>query len=135
MKHIMVNGAYDILHIGHINLINYAKSLGDYLLVALDTDERIAYNKGKDRPVNNLKTRMTIIRNLKAVDEVQCFGSDAELINLFKTFKPDVRVIGSDWQDKIIVGSEYSGEIIFYERKDENSTTKTLENYVNRRRM
>jgi len=135
MKYIMVNGAYDILHVGHIDLINYAKSLGDYLLVALDTDERIAYNKGKDRPVNNLKTRMTIIRNLKAVDEVQCFGSDEELINLFKVFKPDMRVIGSDWQGKIIVGSEYSGEIIFYERKDENSTTKTLENYVNRRRM
>ena len=109
--------------------------LGNYLLVALDTDERILYNKGKDRPVNNLKTRMTIIKNLKAVDEVQCFGSDQELINIFKVFKPDMRVIGSDWQGKIIVGSEYSGEIIFYERKDENSTTRTLENYVNRRRM
>jgi len=135
MSKIIINGGYDILHIGHINLINYAKSLGNYLLVALDTDERISYNKGKDRPVNNLKTRMTIIKNLKAVDEVQCFGSDQELINIFKVFKPDMRVIGSDWQGKIIVGSEYSGEIIFYERKDKNSTTRTLENYVNRRRM
>mgnify|MGYP003648604848 CR=1 FL=1 len=135
MKYIMVNGAYDILHVGHIDLINYAKSLGDYLLVALDTDERIAYNKGKDRPVNDLYTRMMIMKNIRSVDEVRSFNSDRELIDIFKDYRPDKRVIGSDWQGKTIVGREYSGEIIFYERKDENSTTKTLENYVNRRRM
>lgn len=133
MKRIVINGAYDMLHIGHIDLINYAKSLGDYLLVALDTDERIAYNKGKDRPVNDLYTRMAIMKNIRSVDEVRSFNSDRELIDIFKDYRPDKRVIGSDWQSKIIVGREYSGEIIFYERKDEKSTTRTLEDYVNRR--
>ena len=131
----MTNGAYDILHPGHIALLNYAKSLGDYLMVAIDTDSRISEAKGPDRPVNNLQTRKCILENLKAVDEVRVFTNDEELITIIKEYKPDVRVIGSDWKNGKIVGEEFCKSIEFFDRVNDESTTNTLENYINRRRM
>jgi len=133
MKYIMANGAYDVLHTGHIELLNYAKSLGDYLLVALDTDERISQAKGYDRPVNNAYVRSTIISNLKAVDEVRFFGSDEELIDIIKSYNPDVRVIGSDWKGKEVIGEKWCKEIAYFDRVSDESTTKTLEEYIERR--
>ena len=133
MKYIMANGAYDVLHTGHIELLNYAKSLGDYRLVALDTDDRISEAKGYDRPVNNACVRSTIISNLKAVDEVRFFGSDEELIAIIKSYNPDVRVIGSDWKCKEVVGEKWCKEIAYFDRVSDESTTKTLEEYIERR--
>jgi rfaE bifunctional protein nucleotidyltransferase chain/domain len=135
MRYIMANGAFDILHPGHIELLNYAKSLGDYLLVALDTDLRIAEAKGADRPVNNQNTRSIIMENLKAVDEVRLFTSDEELIKIIKEYQPDLRVIGSDWKNGVIVGKEYCRQVEFFDRVNDESTTKTLENYISRRWM
>jgi len=135
MKKILVNGAFDILHTGHIDLLNFAKNLGDYLLVAIDTDERIREHKGNERPVNSIKTREKILINLKSVDEVVAFGSDEELIAIFKEHNPDIRIIGSDWKNKTIVGKEYCKQIIFFERENDESTTKTLDGYVARRRL
>ena len=70
------------------------------------------------------------METLKPVDEVVLFGSDEELINIMK--KADVRVIGSDWKDKAIVGKEYC-KLLFYDRINDESTTNTIENYINRR--
>lgn len=135
MKKILANGAFDILHTGHIDLLNYSKSLGDYLLVAIDTDERIRQAKGNDRPVNSLHVREKILINIKAVDEVVSFGSDEELIEIIRNYNPDIRVIGSDWRDKPIVGQIYCRQINFFERINNESTTKTLEDYVARRKL
>lgn len=135
MKYIMANGTYDILHPGHIALLNYAKSLGDYLMVAIDADSRISKAKGPDRPVNNLQTRKCILENLKAVDEVRVFTNDEELGTIIKEYNPDVRVIGSDWKNGKIVGEEFCKTIEFFDRVNNESTTNTLENYINRRRL
>lgn len=133
MKKIFINGSFDLIHTGHLDLINYARCLGDYLHVALDTDERIKSLKGNDRPVNNEKTRVAIMANFKAVNEVSVFGSDEDLINIIKNYQPDIMVKGSDWRGKTIIGSEYCKEIVFFERINDESTTKTIENFVNRR--
>jgi D-beta-D-heptose 7-phosphate kinase/D-beta-D-heptose 1-phosphate adenosyltransferase len=135
MKYILANGTFDVLHTGHIALLNYAKSLGDYLLVALDTDERIQDAKGYDRPVNNEHIRGTIMQNLKAVDEVTFFGSDEELIDIIKNYSPDIRVIGSDWKGKTVVGEEFCKEIVYFDRVNDESTTKTLDQYAERRSL
>ena len=130
MTKVLVNGAFDILHSGHINLLKYAKYIGDYLIVALDTDQRIKQAKGNDRPINNQRIRKMIMETLKPVDEVLLFGTDEELINIMK--KANIRVIGSDWKDKEIVGKEHC-KLLFYDRVNDESTTSTIENYINRR--
>ena len=134
-KRIFVNGSFDLIHLGHLDLLKYAASLGDYLLVAIDTDERIRYNKGNDRPVNNLTTRKAIMESLRFVDEVKVFGTDQELIDTIKNFAPHVMVKGSDWRGKRVIGEEYCEEVDFYERVNDESTTKTLEDFISRRQL
>lgn len=133
MKKVFVNGSFDVLHTGHLDLLNTAKSYGDYLLVAIDSDTRISGKKGKDRPFNDEINRKTLMENLKAVDEVKIFNSDEELIDIISTYKPDVMVIGSDWRLKKIIGGEFAGEIKFFERVNNESTTKTIQRYLDRR--
>ena len=135
MKYILANGTFDVLHTGHIALLNHAKSLGDYLLVALDTDQRIQEAKGYDRPVNNEHVRGTIMSNIKAVDEVVFFGSDEELIDIIKNYNPDIRVIGSDWKGKTVVGEEFCNEISYFDRINDESTTQTLEDFLKRNEL
>lgn len=135
MKKIFVNGTFDILHFGHINLLNYAKSLGDYLMVALDTDRRIAEKKGPDRPVNSQHNRVTIMENLKPVDQVEIFDSDEELIDIIKNYQPDIMVVGADWRLKKVIGAEFAKDLVFFERDNNESTTKTLENFIVRRQL
>ena len=130
MIKILVNGAFDLLHRGHLDLLNEAKLIGDYLLVALDTDKRISKAKGPDRPINDQDTRKAIIENLKPVDEVRLFGSDKELIDIIK--ETDIRFIGSDWKDKSVIGSHYACELIFFDRISNYATTRTIENIINR---
>lgn len=132
-KYVFVNGSFDVLHTGHLNLLNYANSLGDYLLVAIDSDRRISEKKGPDRPFNDQHTRFSLMSALKAVDEVKIFDSDQELIDIIKDYSPDIMIIGSDWRSKSIIGSEYAKEIIFYERSNSESTTKTIQRYLDRR--
>jgi len=130
---IFVNGTFDVLHRGHIKLLNYAKSLGDYLVVGIDTDDRIKEKKGNLRPVNNLEERTFILENLKSVNKVFSFSSDEELENLIKCIKPDIMVIGSDWKDKCIIGSYYASKLIFFDKIDGYSTTKIIESIIDRR--
>ena len=132
MKRIVVNGTFDILHRGHIELLNHAKGLGDYLLVCIDSDALVSYKKGQDRPVNNQWERMLLFRNLKAVDDVKIFNSDKELEEQLSEYRPDVMVKGSDYRNKPIVGAEFCNEINFFERLYEYSTTKTIQDIIDR---
>jgi len=128
---VLVNGAFDILHTGHIDLFMYAKSLG-YVICAIDSDERIRQNKGIDRPVNPLPVRAKILSRIIDINEVWSFNSDVELISLMS--RADVRVIGSDWKGKDIVGEDLI-DIDFFERVNDEATTNTLEDYINRRNL
>ena len=130
MKHIFVNGTFDILHPGHIQLLNYAKSLGDSLTVGIDSDRRVREKKGPTRPVNSVGDRAYMLQNLKAVDYIVIFDSDEELERCIKTVQPDIMVVGSDWKDKSVIGSMYSAELRFFDRIDEYATTKTIESII-----
>ena len=132
MKRIVVNGTFDILHRGHIELLNYAKSLGDYLLVCIDSDALVSFKKGPDRPINNQWDRMLMLKNLKAVDDVWIFNSDTELEDQLWEYKPNIMVKGSDYRNKPIVGAEFCDEINFFERLYEYSTTKTIQDIIDR---
>jgi rfaE bifunctional protein nucleotidyltransferase chain/domain len=132
MKRVMVNGTFDILHRGHIELLNFAKSKGDQLLVAIDTDHRVKELKGNTRPINNQEDRKHFLYNLKAVDIVMLFGSKEELIEIMKEWKPDVYVKGSDWKAGTGTAHQYSKEVIYYDRVGDYSTTNTIQRIADR---
>ena len=132
MKTIFVNGTFDLLHVGHICLLNHAKRLGDRLIVAIDSDARVKEKKGETRPVHDETERMVMLMNIKAVDEVYIFKDDAELESLVQLFAPDIMVVGSDWKGKPIIGSQYAKTVEFFERYDEYSTTKIIQSISNR---
>jgi len=129
MKKIFVNGTFDILHVGHIGLLNYAKSLGDILVVGIDNDDRVKQLKGDSRPINNENERLLLLSNLKSVDEVHIFKNDQELIDLIRGC--DIMVKGSDYEGKSIIGSNLV-PVIFYGYKDGWSTTKKIQHIINR---
>jgi D-beta-D-heptose 7-phosphate kinase/D-beta-D-heptose 1-phosphate adenosyltransferase len=129
-KIVFVNGTFDIIHLGHLALFNYAKSLGDFLLVAIDSDNRVKQLKGNSRPVNNEHERKTLLENLKAIDKVQIFDTDQELIDIIATC--DIMVKGSDYINKPIVGEHVCKQIIFFDRINGYSTTKKIQSITNR---
>ena len=132
MKKIIVNGSFDMLHLGHIRLLKYAKSLGDYLIVCTDTDRRIKELKGASRPIQDQVERVEMLSSLRVVDEVRIFDSEEALESIIKNYQPDIMVKGSDYRGQRIVGEEYCKEIIFFERIDGYSTTNTIKNITNR---
>jgi len=131
-KSVFVNGTFDILHIGHLALLNYAKSQGDRLFVAIDSDDRVRQLKGPSRPIYDAYQRKTMLLNLKAVDEVEIFSSDVELEMWIKQIKPSIMVVGSDWRNKTVIGSQFAKRLEFFERIDDYSSTKTISNIINR---
>ena len=132
MKHIFVTGTFDVLHPGHVQLLNYAKSFGDTLKVCIDSDRRVAEKKGPSRPIYNIKDRSFMLQNLKSVDYVVVFDSDEELEHCLKTIRPDIMVVGSDWKGKSVIGSMYSAELKFFDRIEEYATTKTIQSIIDR---
>ena len=131
-KSVFVNGTFDILHLGHLALLNYAKSLGDKLFVAIDSDERVRQLKGPIRPIYDAYQRKVMLLNLKAVDEVEIFSSDEELEMWIKQISPSIMVVGSDWRNKTVIGSQFAKRLEFFERIDEYSSTKTIQDIINR---
>lgn len=127
MTTVMVNGTFDVLHPGHIALLNTAHSYGDYLIVAIDTDRRVRELKGNSRPINNQNDRRIMLSALKAVDIVELFDSTEDLINLMKRYQPDVYVKGSDWkQDKKSTAHQYCNKVVYFDRIEEYSSTDII---------
>jgi rfaE bifunctional protein nucleotidyltransferase chain/domain len=132
MKRVMVNGTFDILHRGHIELLNFARAQGGSLLVAIDTDRRVKELKGPDRPINNQEDRKFHLENLEAVDYVLFFDSKEELIEIMQGWQPDIYVKGSDWKGSEGTAHKYSKEVIYYERIENYSTTGIIQRIVDR---
>lgn len=125
---VWLNGCFDILHRGHIEMFKYASSLGCRLVVGTDTDERIKRLKGSSRPVNKLEDRMEMLRSFKWISEVVSFDSDDELCSWLMYYQPKYRVLGGDYkqQNSRIVGIEHSGELKFFERYLDYSTSEII---------
>jgi rfaE bifunctional protein nucleotidyltransferase chain/domain len=127
---VFTNGCFDILHRGHIEYLNQAKSLGNYLIIGLNSDSSVKKLKGDDRPVNNETDRAFVLNNLKCVDAVIIFGEDTPY-DLINTVKPDFLVKGGDWKEEDIVGSDivksYGGKVISLKFVDSYSTSDIIE--------
>ena len=121
-KIVWCNGTFDILHPGHIKLFKVGKSLGDKLIVATDTDEKIRQDKGPSKPVNNLCHRVSMLQAIKYIDEVFYFNDRKELEGLIELYSPDILLLGDDWKGGDIVGIQYAKEVRFLPRLNYSTT-------------
>lgn len=129
-KVVFTNGCFDILHYGHLSYLRSAKELGDLLVVGLNSDESVKRLKGKERPINDIKTRKAMLNALEFVDFV-CEFSDDTPIELIKALKPDILVKGADYEGKLVVGAEYAKEVKLLEFKTGFSSTSIIEKIRN----
>ena len=110
MKHpgpiVFTNGCFDIIHVGHIHLLKQAKSMGDKLVVGLNSDLSVSRLKGPSRPVNNQTDRLLVLNSIRYVDEVIIFDQDDPL-DLIMKVNPNVLVKGADYTQDNIIGAEF----------------------------
>lgn len=127
---VFTNGCFDLLHPGHISYLNEAKSLGNWLIIGLNTDNSIKRLKGENRPIQDQNIRKIMLENLKCVDEVILFDEDTPL-NLIKKIKPNVLVKGGDYKIEQIIGHEfvssYGGVVKTISFLDGYSTTQLIQ--------
>jgi len=110
-KVIFTNGCFDILHVGHVELLNYCATLG-YVIVGLNSDLSVSRIKGIGRPINTEQDRKRVLLNLRSVGEVVIFNEDTP-IKLIKHLKPDIIVKGGDYLVNEVIGSELAEVRIF----------------------
>ncbi|MCC7306755.1 MAG: D-glycero-beta-D-manno-heptose 1-phosphate adenylyltransferase, partial [Acidobacteria bacterium] len=103
---VFTNGCFDILHRGHIDLLERARALGDKLIVGLNSDDSVRRIKGAGRPVQDQASRQAILLGLKSVDEVIIFD-ELTPENLIHKIKPDILVKGGDWKVDEIIGADF----------------------------
>lgn len=129
-KLVFTNGCFDILHRGHVEYLNEARNLGDYLLIGVNSDASVKKIKGPNRPINNEDDRAYLLDNLKSVDYVIVFEEDTPY-NLIKEIIPDLLVKGGDWKEDDIIGSdvvkENGGEVKSLNFVENYSTTSVIE--------
>ncbi len=122
---VFTNGCFDILHAGHQHYLEKAASLGDILIVGVNSDASVSSLKGDSRPLNTLKDRMILLAGLSAVDMVVDFNEETP-INLISAILPDILVKGGDYQAEDVVGKNVSGQVVIIDLVEGKSTTSIL---------
>ena len=129
-KIVFTNGCFDLLHVGHVRYLQQARTLGDVLVVGLNTDASTRRLKGPTRPIQNEKDRAEILAALACVDFTFLFDEDTPE-NLIHEVRPNVLVKGGDWKISQIVGGEFvqsiGGEVRSLQFVDGRSTTSLIE--------
>lgn len=127
---VFTNGVFDILHAGHVQYLQYARSLGDLLIVGMNTDESVRMlGKGPNRPVNKLEDRLFVLEALKVVDGVVPFpqSTPEELIGILK---PDIHVKGGDYKIENMLEAKlvasYGGKVVIAPLLEGRSSTSVF---------
>ncbi len=126
---VFTNGCFDLLHAGHIQILSFARSQGDVLVVGVNSDHSVRELKGKNRPIYPAPERTRILAALEAVSYVTVFD-DTRAEAIIRAVKPDVLVKGEDWRGKTVDGAEfvesYGGRVVLAPLLDGRSTTNTI---------
>ncbi|MET0752138.1 MAG: D-glycero-beta-D-manno-heptose 1-phosphate adenylyltransferase [Pyrinomonadaceae bacterium] len=127
---VFTNGCFDIIHPGHIDLLERAKKLGTKLIVGINSDKSVRAIKGANRPFINEADRATILKGLKSVDEVRIFDEPTPE-KIIREIKPDILVKGGDWAENEIIGADFvlknGGKVFSLPLKDNFSSSKIVE--------
>lgn len=128
-KVVFTNGCFDILHSGHVTLLEKAAALGDFLIVGLNSDESVRRLKGEGRPVNGERERARVLGAVAGVGAVVVFGEETP-IRLIEAIRPDVLVKGADYTKDQVVGGDiveqHGGRIVLIDLVEGRSTTGTI---------
>lgn len=124
-KIVFTNGCFDIIHRGHITYLKHAKTLGDILVLGLNSDDSVKRLKGVSRPINNEQDRALVLEALECIDYIVIFTEDTPL-NLIKNIMPDILVKGGDYNAENVVGREYAGRVEIIDFVEGYSTTSTI---------
>ena len=119
------NGCFDILHCGHLRVLQFARAVGDYVIVGLNSDDSVRELKGRDRPIIGQSERKEILEAVRFVDEVVIFDEPTPL-KLIELIKPNIIVKGEDWKNKEVVGSDIA-EVIYVPILKCYSTSEIIE--------
>ena len=130
-KIVFTNGCFDLLHIGHVSLFQKAKTLGDVLIVAINSDASLAQLKGPKRPLVPQTDRTQILAALSCIDYVVVFNEQTPY-ELLSVLKPDILVKGGDYKIEDIVGKEFVKEVYRYPLVEGKSTTKLIKLIIER---
>ncbi len=123
---VWVNGCFDVLHIGHIKLLEHANKIGSIRL-GLDSDTKIRADKGAGRPFNSFEVRREMLRALKfRIDDIMTYDTNAELEEHIRRYNPHILVVGEEHRGKV-VGADYAWGIEYFPKYEDHSTTKILE--------
>jgi rfaE bifunctional protein nucleotidyltransferase chain/domain len=125
-KVVFTNGCFDIIHVGHVRYLSEARSLGDVLVVGLNSDDSVSRLK-PGRPVNPETDRAQVLSALESVDYVTVFDEDTPL-ELIKALLPDILVKGGDWKREDIVGSEVVSDTRSLPFHEGRSTSGIIDN-------
>lgn len=124
-KIVFTNGCFDILHAGHVSILEFSKNQGDVLVLGINTDASVKRLKGPARPINKQADRALVAASLASVDAVVLFGQDTPL-ELIKFIKPDVLVKGADYTVQNVVGREFAKKVALYPLLKGRSTTNVI---------
>jgi D-beta-D-heptose 7-phosphate kinase / D-beta-D-heptose 1-phosphate adenosyltransferase len=132
---VFTNGCFDLLHVGHLRYLEKARSLGDLLVVGVNSDSSVQSLKGPKRPILPLEERMEILSGLKCVDYVTSF-EELTPLELIAFLKPHILAKGGDWSKETIVGRElvegWGGEVVVLPFFEANSTSNLIETILKR---
>lgn len=122
---VFTNGCYDIIHPGHIKILNLAKKKGDVLIVGLNSDSSVKKIKGSARPIQNQQARAIVLESLSIIDYLVIFNEETPY-KLIKELKPDILVKGGDWKPNQIIGSDLVKKVYRIKLHPGYSTTKII---------
>ena len=130
MSVVFTNGCFDIVHRGHVELLKFCKSLGDTVIVGLNSDKSVKTLKGEDRPINNQEDRKFLLESIKYVDSVIVFEEETPY-NLICKIKPDFIVKGGDYKASNVIGFDVA-KVVIFDYVSGYSTTKSIQDIANR---
>ena len=117
---------FDLLHAGHILMLEDSKKQCDYLIVGLQTDPTIDRPEEKNKPIQSLEERRIQLEAIKYVDEVIVYETENELYELLYKLMPNVRILGTDYEHKYFTGIEIDGIDIYFHKRDHDYSTSSL---------